>query len=158
MNSFEIGLKHKLETLDELSLIYTPGVGFASRAIAENKQLVNSLTNRASSIAVIYDCAKNPESYLPYVQAAANIIKKTSGLDAYPLVSKGYDINKLIENLEPSFSAFLVFSNSNMKVFSSPVSCLEIDTFDFEFELTTYLRSRISSTLPKMFNSKGFNK
>ena len=38
MNEFEINLKHKLETLDELSLIYTPGVGFSSKEIARNQK------------------------------------------------------------------------------------------------------------------------
>jgi len=132
MNSFEVCLKHKLDTLEELSLLYTPGVGFSSKEIARDKALVNSLTNRKNSVAVICDCNKCPESYLPYAQAVCNILKKTSGLDAYPFVSKSYDINKIIENLEPSFAGFFVFTNSNIKVFSSPVFHLEIEDFDFD--------------------------
>ena len=132
MNSFEVCLKHKLDTLEELSLLYTPGVGFSSKEIARDKALVNSLTNRKNSVAVICDCNKCPESYLPYAQAVCNILKKTSGLDAYPFVSKSYDINRIIENLEPSFAGFFVFTNSNIKVFSSPVFHLEIEDFDFD--------------------------
>ena len=132
MTSFEIKLKHSINNLDELSLVYTPGVGFASTEIAKNEKLVNTLTNRKNSIAVIYDCPNSPESYIPYAQAIANIIKKTTNIDAYPLVSKGYDINKIIDNLEPSFAGFIVFSNTNIKIFSSPIKTNDLDEFDFE--------------------------
>ena len=134
MDTFEISLKHKLDTLEELSLIYTPGVGFSSKEIFHNNNVVNCLTNRNNSIAVIYDCEKNPESYLPYVQAAAAIIKKITNLDAYPLVSNNYDINKIVENLEPSFAGFFLFTNKNIKVFSSSISLFSIDTNDFDFD------------------------
>jgi len=132
MNNFEITLKHKLNTLDELSLIYTPGVGFASKEIAKNEKTVNILTNRANSIAVIYDCEKNPESYLPYSQAISNIIKKITNIDAYPMVSKGYDINKIIENLSPSFAGFYICSNKKIQSLSECVVTNNFKEFDFE--------------------------
>ncbi len=132
MNSFEINLKHKLETLNELSLIYTPGVGFSSTCIAQNRDLVNRLTNRKNSIAVIYDCKKHPESYLPYAQGVCNILKKTVNLDAYPIVSKGYDINIILENLEPSFAGFYVFSDTNIKIFSTALVTTDLEDFDFD--------------------------
>jgi len=132
MNNFEINLKHKLDTLDELSLIYTPGVGFSSKEIAQNEKITNCLTNRGNSVAVIYDCEKNPESYIPYSQATANIIKKLTNIDAYPLVSKSYDINKLIENLTPSFAGFYIFTNKHIKSFSSNVVINNFGEFDLE--------------------------
>ena len=132
MNNFEINLKHKLETLDELSLIYTPGVGYSSTEIAQNQELTNILTNRKNSIAVIFDCKKNPESYIPYAQAVCNILKKTTNLDAYPLVSKGYDINLLIDNLEPSFAGFYIFSDANIKIFSMPIVSEYLNEYNFD--------------------------
>lgn len=132
MNNFEINLKHKLDTLDELSLIYTPGVGFSSKEIAQNEKTVNCLTNRANSVAVIYDCEKNPESYIPYIQATANIIKKLTNLDAYPIVSKNYDINKLVENLTPSFAGFYIYTNKNINSFSSSIVTSNLDEFEIE--------------------------
>ena len=108
--NFEIELKTPLNTLEKLSLIYTPGVGFSSKEIAQNSMMTNSLTNRGNSVGVIFH-SKNPEKYLPFAYAVCNILKAAEDIDAYPLVSTEYDINKLTENLTPTFGAFYVFSD-----------------------------------------------
>ncbi len=132
MNNFEITLKHKLDTLDELSLIYTPGVGFSSKEIARDINITNTLTNRLNSLAVICDCKKCPESYLPYSQAVANIIKKTTNIDAYPLVSKDYSLDKLVENLSPSFAGFYIFTDKSLNTFTQNVVVSDYSDFDFD--------------------------
>ena len=132
METLNIILKHPLNRLEELSLIYTPGVGASSKKIAENKNFVDSLTNRLNSVCVIIDCKDTPESYLPYSQAVAGIIKTITNLDAYPLVNYNYDINKVIENLEPSFAAFYVFSDNEVKDFDFPVIKNQINDYNFD--------------------------
>ena len=107
---FETELKTPLNTLEELSLVYTPGVGFSSKEIAKNESLVNVLTNRKNSVGVIFDC-EDTKKYLPFAYAVCAILKKSQNIDAYPLVSTGYDINKIVENLVPTFGAFYVFSD-----------------------------------------------
>ena len=96
---FETELKTPLNTLDELSLIYTPGVGFSSKEIAKDKNLTNSLTNRANCVGVIFDTTE-PQKHLAFAYAVCAIIKKAQNIDAYPLVSTGYDINKIIEDAQ----------------------------------------------------------
>ena len=111
---FEIELKTPLNTLEELSLVYTPGVGISSKEIHKNENLVNILTNRANSVGVIFDSIE-PEKYLSFAYAVCAILKKAQNIDAYPLVSTGYDVNKVIENLVPTFGAFYIFSDNEVK-------------------------------------------
>jgi len=88
-----------------LSLVYTPGVGRVSLEIAENPEKSFELTNRANSIALIFD---NPEENM-FKKAA--FLNKTSGIDAYPLVLSNCspeDIAKIIINLEPTFGGFIL--------------------------------------------------
>ena len=126
--NFETQLKTPLNTLDELSLIYTPGVGFSSKEIFKNETLTNTLTNRRNSVGVIFE-SDTPQKYLPFAYAVCAILKKAENIDAYPLVSTGYDINKIIENLVPTFGAFYVFSDK--EVVKADIT-EKIDDFDFE--------------------------
>ena len=124
----ETKLKTPLNTLEELSLIYTPGVGFSSKEISSNESLVNSLTNRANSIGVIFD-TDTPTKHFPFACAVCNILKKSENLDAYPLVSTGYDINKIIENLKPTFGEFYIFSDNIVK---NATIVSELNDFNFD--------------------------
>ncbi|MCR4881200.1 MAG: NAD-dependent malic enzyme [bacterium] len=125
---FETELKTPLNTLDELSLIYTPGVGFSSKEIAKDKTLTNSLTNKANCVGVIFD-TDEPPKYLAFAYAVCAIIKKSQNIDAYPLVSTKYDINKIVKNLTPTFGAFYVFSNNEVK--NADIT-EKLDDFDFD--------------------------
>ncbi len=111
MKRFETELKHPINTLDDLSLIYTPGVGFSCKEIEKNIENLDILTNRKNSLAVIFDCKNEFENYLYKAQLICSIIKKSSNIDAYPFVTKPIDMNFLIKNLLPSFNSFYVFSD-----------------------------------------------
>jgi len=125
-----------------------------TRQIAKKNILVNSLTNRKNSIAVICECESNPESYLPYAEAACVIIKKITSLDAYPMVAKGYCINKIIENLTPSFAGFLIFSDKKVIVFDVPVRTLSIEDFSFEkvLEAGQFLKKELTEIVVPEIN------
>lgn len=125
---FETQLKTPLNTLEELSLIYTPGVGFSSKEIFKNENLTNTLTNRANSVGVIFD-TNTPQNHLAFAYAVCAILKKVENIDAYPLVSTGYDINKVVENLLPTFGAFYVFSDKEVK--NADIT-EKTDNFDFD--------------------------
>ncbi len=137
MKIFETELKHPINTLDDLSLIYTPGVGFSCKEIEKNIKNIDVLTNRKNSIAVILDCQNNFETYLYKAQLICSIIKKTSNIDAYPFVTKPIDMNFMVKNLSPSFEGFYVFSNRN---------------FDFDKDLFVIKRKFEISELDKIFN------
>ena len=50
-----IAPKLKVETLDDLSIAYTPGVASVCMAIAEDKSESYHLTNRANTVAIVTD-------------------------------------------------------------------------------------------------------
>ena len=50
-----IASKMKVETAEELSIAYTPGVAAVSMAIANDKSESFALTNRANNVAVVTD-------------------------------------------------------------------------------------------------------
>ena len=50
-----IAPKLKVETLDDLSITYTPGVASVCMAIAEDKSESYHLTNRANTVAIVTD-------------------------------------------------------------------------------------------------------
>ncbi len=85
-----------------LSLIYTPGVGYACKKIAENDGLSYLYTNRENSVAVI---SFNYEKSLK----RAIFLKNTLNIDAIPFevtLSENNDENLLkliVENIYPNF-------------------------------------------------------
>ncbi|MDD3593653.1 MAG: hypothetical protein PHX18_03395 [Candidatus Gastranaerophilales bacterium] len=132
MRNFETELKHKVDNLEDLSLIYTPGVGASCKQIEADSAFVNTLTNRKNSVAVIFDALKCPYSFIPHAEAVCAILKKVADIDAYPLLSTGYDINALVRNLEPSFGGFYVFSNTKVVDFSKVIVQENLDGYEFE--------------------------
>ena len=50
-----IASKMRVETMDDLSIAYTPGVASVSMAIANDKSESFALTNRANNVAVVTD-------------------------------------------------------------------------------------------------------
>lgn len=90
----------KIEVADSysLSLVYTPGVGAVSTKIAEDPKESFELTNRANSYAVI-------------LNNSSKKVKLPTGIDAYPFilnVSNPEEIAKIIINLAPTFSGFML--------------------------------------------------
>lgn len=131
MKRFETELKHQLNTLSDLSLIYTPGVGFSCKEIEKDAEKLNTLTNRKNSLAVIFEVQDNFEDYLYKAQLICLMIKKASDIDAYPFVTKPVDMNFLVKNLSPSFSCFYVFSNQNT-VFDKDIFVIKREPEFFE--------------------------
>ncbi len=107
--SIEFIPKIEPESLEILSLIYTPGVGHACMKIKENDGLSYLYTNRENSVAVLsFDYEKSLKR--------AIFLKSTLNIDAYPLEvtypspqpspssSEGENILKLVvENIYPNF-------------------------------------------------------
>lgn len=88
------------ESLEVLSLIYTPGVGEACMKIKENDGLSYMYTNRENSVGVFsfdYETALKRSIFL----------KDTLNIDAYPFEIDGIDSIKLVvDNLSPNFCGY----------------------------------------------------
>jgi malate dehydrogenase (oxaloacetate-decarboxylating) len=88
--------KIKPETLEILSLIYTPGVGHACMKIKENSGLSYVYTNRENSVAVL---SFDYESSLK----RAIFLKNTLNIDAYPFEVDKNNLALVVENIVPNF-------------------------------------------------------
>lgn len=84
------------ESLEVLSLIYTPGVGHACMAIKENDGLSYMYTNRENQVAVLsFD-------YQASLKRAI-FLKNSLNIDAFPFECKKHDLKLVVENIYPNF-------------------------------------------------------
>lgn len=95
-NSIDFVPKIEPDSLEILSLIYTPGVGYACTEIAQNDGLSYMYTNRENSIAVLsFDYEKSLKRAI-FLKSALNI-------DAYPFEVKADALKLVVENIYPNF-------------------------------------------------------
>lgn len=95
-HSIEYVPKIEPDSLEVLSLIYTPGVGHACMKIKENDGLSYVYTNRENSIAVLsFDYQKSLNR--------AIFLKSTLNIDAYPFEVEKDNLKLVVENIYPNF-------------------------------------------------------
>lgn len=104
--------KVPINTLDDFSVWYTPGVAAVSLAVAKNPDLSFELTNRWNTICILTDGSRvlglgniGPEGSLPVMEGKALIYKYLGGVDAIPLPIRASDPEKFIEfatQIEPA--------------------------------------------------------
>ncbi|QKQ99836.1 NADP-dependent malic enzyme [Metallosphaera tengchongensis] len=105
--------KVPVNSLEDFSALYTPGVAAVSQAIRKNPELSFHYTYRWNAIAVITDGSRvlglgdiGPEAAMPVMEGKALIFKFLGGVDAVPLPVGTKDVDKIVETvkiLEPSF-------------------------------------------------------
>lgn len=94
--SIEYVPKIEPDSLEVLSLIYTPGVGYSCMKIKENDGLSYMYTNRENQVAVIsFDYEQSLKR--------AIFLKNTLNIDAIPFECKQEDLKLVIENIYPTF-------------------------------------------------------
>ena len=117
-------------TKDNLSLLYTPGVGAVSAWLAKNKKSVRDYTIKNNCVAVISDGSAvlglgniGPEGALPVMEGKAMLFKTLAGIDAWPIVLATQDTEEIIrtiKNIAP------VFGGINLEDIAAP-RCFEIE-------------------------------
>lgn len=105
----------KIENVEDLSLVYTPGVGKVSLLIAENPSLADEFTWRKNAVAIVSDGTAvlglgdiGPEASLPVLEGKSVIFKQFANIDAVPLALATKDPDEIIRAvaaLAPSFGA-----------------------------------------------------
>ncbi len=127
---FAIAPRTPLRSRDDLSLLYTPGVGAVSSLIGKNKKLVWDLTMKGRTIAVVSDGSAilglgnlGPEAALPVMEGKCVIFKAFADVDAVPLVLDTQDSEKIIETVKFLAPAF---GGINLEDISAP-RCFEIE-------------------------------
>lgn len=126
-----ISSKMALETKDDLSVIYTPGVAQPCIEISENRAKVYDYTFKRNAVAVISDGSAvlglgniGPEASLPVMEGKAVLFKKFADIDAIPIVLDSQDTEEIITAIKlmaPTFGGI------NLEDISAP-RCFEIET------------------------------
>ena len=99
-----IGSSMPLETVDDLSIAYTPGVAAPCLAIAADPSLAYTMTMKGRAVAVVSDGSSvlglgniGPMAGLPVMEGKAVLYKKYANIDAVPLVLASQDVEEVIE-------------------------------------------------------------
>ena len=125
-----IAPKMKVETLDDLSIAYTPGVAAVCMAIAGDKSESFHLTNRANTVAIVTDGSAvlglgniGPEAAMPVMEGKSILFKGLADIDAFPICLATQDNDTIIQTvraLAPSFGGI------NLEDIAAP-RCFEIE-------------------------------
>ena len=118
-----------LDTRDDLSVAYTPGVAEPCRKIAANEEEVYRYTTKGHMVAVITDGTAvlglgdiGPKAALPVMEGKAALFKRFGGVDAVPICLDTKDTEEIIETVRRIAPAF---GGINLEDISSP-RCFEI--------------------------------
>ena len=122
--------KVAINSRDDLSLAYTPGVAEPCKKIAEDVEEAYRYTAKGNLVGVITDGTAvlglgdiGPEAAMPVMEGKAILFKEFAGVDAFPIclaTKKTADIVQTIVNLAPTFGGI------NLEDISSP-RCFEIE-------------------------------
>ena len=126
----EVRSKIKIESRDDLSIAYTPGVAEPSRKIHANKSDVYKYTAKGNLIAVVTDGTAvlglgdiGPEAAMPVMEGKAILFKEFGNVDAVPILLNTKDVDEIVETIvriSPTFGGI------NLEDISAP-RCFEIE-------------------------------
>jgi len=119
-----------VETKDDLSLAYTPGVAQPCLEIQKNPELSYDLTLRHNLCAVITDGTAvlglgdiGPEAGMPVMEGKCVLFKAFGGVDAFPLCIKTKDVDEFVNTVYLLSGSF---GGINLEDISAP-RCFEIE-------------------------------
>ena len=119
-----------LETREDLSLAYTPGVARVCTAIAEDPSLAYEYTWKSHTVAVVTDGTAvlglgdiGPLAALPVMEGKALLFKHFGGIDAVPICLDVTDVDELVETVARLAPAF---GGINLEDISAP-RCFEVE-------------------------------
>ncbi|MCL2046429.1 MAG: NADP-dependent malic enzyme [Oscillospiraceae bacterium] len=119
-----------IETTDDLSLAYTPGVAQPCLEIKNDPTKSFQLTRRANLVAVVTDGTAvlglgdiGPEAAMPVMEGKAVLFKELGGVDAVPLCIKSQSIDEIVNTVYLLSGSF---GGINLEDISAP-RCFEIE-------------------------------
>jgi malate dehydrogenase (oxaloacetate-decarboxylating) len=126
----EVASKVSVNTIEDLSTAYTPGVAEPCRVINKNKDDVYKYTAKGNMVAIVTDGTAvlglgdiGPEAGLPVMEGKAVLFKAFGGVDAFPICVASKEVEDIVHTvkmIEP------VFGGINLEDISSP-RCAEIE-------------------------------
>ena len=127
----EIQARVPVETKDDLSLAYTPGVAQPCLEIQKDVEKSYELTRRGNLCAVITDGSAvlglgdiGPEAGMPVMEGKCVLFKAFGDVDAFPLCVKTHDVDEFVNAVALISGSF---GGINLEDISAP-RCFEIES------------------------------
>ncbi len=122
--------KVKVETRDDLSLAYTPGVAEPCRKIHEDQENVYKYTSKGNLVAVVTDGTAvlglgdiGPMAGMPVMEGKAILFKEFADVDAFPILVDSKDVDEIVNAVRliaPTFGGI------NLEDIGAP-RCFEVE-------------------------------
>lgn len=126
----EVVSRAPINTREDLSLAYTPGVAEACLQIKDNPDLSYELTRRKNLVAVITDGTAvlglgdiGGLAGMPVMEGKCCLFKEFAGVDAFPICVKSKDVDEIVRTIELIADSF---GGINLEDISAP-RCFEIE-------------------------------
>lgn len=125
-----VASKVKVETKDDLSTAYTPGVAEPCRKIKENPEDVYRYTNKSNTVAVVSDGSAvlglgniGGMASIPVMDGKSLLFKEFADIDAFPICLQTQDTDEIVnivKNISPTLGGI------NLEDIAAP-RCFEIE-------------------------------
>ena len=126
----EVISRKPIQTREDLSLMYTPGVAEPCRVIARDYEQSFRLTRRSNLVAVITDGSAvlglgdiGPAAGMPVMEGKCALFKEFGGVDAFPICVDTKDVDKLVETIALISKSF---GGINLEDIAAP-RCFEVE-------------------------------
>lgn len=119
-----------VQNREDLSTVYTPGVGAVSSYIAKNPGKVREYTMKGRTIAIISDGSAvlglgniGPYGAIPVMEGKAVLFKSLANLEAFPIVLDTQDADEIVETV---IRIAPMFGGINLEDIAAP-KCFDIE-------------------------------
>ena len=126
----ELGLRCEVNTMDDLSVAYTPGVAEPCLKIKDDVDLSYTYTRRGNLVAVVTDGTAvlglgdiGPEAGMPVMEGKCVLFKRFGNVDAFPLCVRSKDVDTIVDTVALLAGSF---GGVNLEDISAP-RCFEIE-------------------------------
>lgn len=126
----EVISRAELESPEDLSIAYTPGVAEPCLKISENVDLSYKYTRRGNLVAVVTDGTAvlglgdiGPEAGMPVMEGKCALFKSFADVDAFPLCVRSKDVDTIVDTVALLAGSF---GGVNLEDISAP-RCFEIE-------------------------------